>query len=173
MVNIVPGLMALGSKILNIIDKHVQDKALKQKLSLEIQREYMQNVAKLEQQLLKSQADIIVSEATGHSWLQRNWRPITMLVFVFIIANNYILVPYGQAFGLHVPILNLPDHVWELIKYGLTGYIGARSVEKITTVAAQTKVVEKIAKLKKEMVEEPKRVPKVKDLTLSLENEED
>lgn len=165
------GLIAsLGSKVIDIIDQHVKDKALKQQLTLEIQKQYTEHLAKIEEILVQKQGDIIVSEATGHSWLQRNWRPITMLVFVFIIANNYVLVPYGQAFGLHLPLLNLPDQVWELIKYGLTGYIGARSVEKISSIAAQTKMVSHIAKSATQT--EAKRVPKLTDFNLTLDNEE-
>jgi len=137
---VVDALLGLGQKLLDIINTKVKDDAVRKQLSLELQKTYFTEIAKIQSDLLKSRRDIIVSEATGHSWLQRNWRPITMLTFVFIIANNYILVPYGQALGLHIPILNLPDQVWELIKYGLTGYIGARSIEKIysTHVSAKT-----------------------------------
>jgi hypothetical protein len=172
MMNIIGSLLGLGSKLLDIIDKHVQDKNLKQKLALEIQKEYMKKLSELEKQFLKSQSDIIVSETTGHSWLQRNWRPITMLVFVFIIANNYVLVPYAHSlFDLNLPVLNLPNQVWELIKYGLTGYIGARSVEKIASVAAQTKLAKELVKAKAEDIES-KKLPKPKDFNLSIEDDE-
>jgi len=157
----------LGSKIIDVIDRHVKDKALKQKLMLEIQREYMKHIAKLEEEIVRKQGDIIVSEATGHSWLQRNWRPITMLVFVFIIANNYVLVPYGQAFGFHIPMLNLPDQVWELIKYGLTGYIGARSIEKVVATTTASKI---LREAKQSVIDEPKKPPKLTDIDLTLEN---
>ena len=174
MMNIIGSLLGLGSKLLDIIDKHVQDKNLKQKLALEIQKEYMKKLSELEKQFLKSQSDIIVSETTGHSWLQRNWRPITMLVFVFIIANNYVLVPYAHSlFDLNLPVLNLPNQVWELIKYGLTGYIGARSVEKIASVAAQAKLAKELVKTKREDLDiEAKKTPKPKDFDLSIDDDE-
>jgi len=169
MVPILGGLFAIGNKILDILDKHIKDKQLKQQLALEIQKLYTQEALKLQQQMMQSQANVIVSEATGHSWLQRNWRPITMLVFVFIIANNYVLVPYAHAlFKFQLPVLNLPNDVWDIIKYGLTGYIGARSVEKVTSIVTAHKVAKQISE--KISVSNDDKAPKVTNL--SLENDE-
>ena len=81
--------------------------------------------------LVTSQEKIIVAEAQGGSWIQRSWRPITMLTFVFIIANNYILVPYAVAFGASVPMLDLPPGMWSLLTVGIGGYIGGRTYEKV------------------------------------------
>jgi hypothetical protein len=82
--------------------------------------------------LKQAQSKIIEAEAKSEHWITSAWRPITMLVFVFIIANNYILVPYFQAFGLKVPSLELNQQMWELLKIGIGGYIVGRSAEKIT-----------------------------------------
>jgi len=77
------------------------------------------------------QAKVIEAEAKSEHFLTSTWRPITMLVFVFIIANNYILVPYFQAFGLNVPTLELTSDMWDLLKLGLGGYVVGRSAEKV------------------------------------------
>jgi len=74
--------------------------------------------------------NIIIAEAQGGSWLQRNWRPVTMLVFVAIIANNYILFPYVQLFGGPAVKLEIPPDMWGLLKLGIGGYIIGRSAEK-------------------------------------------
>jgi len=81
--------------------------------------------------LFQSQRDVLVAEATGESALQRNWRPLTMLVFVFIIANNYIIVPYVTAFGATVPTLEIPNGLWALLNVGIGGYIASRGIEKV------------------------------------------
>lgn len=84
--------------------------------------------------LFKAQRDIIVAEAQGESWLQRNWRPLIMLVFGFIVANNYIIAPYIAAFapaGTAAPVLEIPTDMWSLMKLGLGGYVVGRSGEKI------------------------------------------
>ena len=80
------------------------------------------------------QAQIIVAEAAGQSWLQRNWRPILMLSIVAIVVNNYILVPYLGLFGVPMTILDLPDKLWNLMTLGVTGYIAGRTGEKITEI---------------------------------------
>ena len=56
-----------------------------------------------------------------------------MLVAIVIIANNYIFVPYARAFGLAVPLLELPDGLWSLLTLGVGGYVVGRSVEKTFT----------------------------------------
>jgi len=81
--------------------------------------------------ILEQQASIIRVEAQSDSWLTRNWRPITMIVFVIIIANNYILYPYLSLFWSKAPTLSIPADMWSLLKIGLGGYVIGRTVEKI------------------------------------------
>ena len=80
---------------------------------------------------MAEQAKIITAEASSDSWLAKSWRPITMLVFVFIVANNYIIVQYAHLFGINIPILDLPEKMWSLLELGLGGYIVGRSAEKV------------------------------------------
>ena len=80
--------------------------------------------------IIEEQSKIIQAEANGDGWFQRNWRPITMLTFVFIIANNYIFYPYITLFGGKAIALTLPPDMWNLLKLGLGGYVVGRSVEK-------------------------------------------
>jgi len=82
------------------------------------------------QTILEQQASIVRAEAQSQSWLARNWRPITMLVFVVIIANNYILYPYLGMFTAKATILKIPPDMWQLLKIGIGGYVIGRSVEK-------------------------------------------
>lgn len=74
---------------------------------------------------------VIVAEAQGDSWLQRNWRPLLMLCFVLILFNNYVAAPYARALGLDLPTLDLPEGAWALLNIGVGGYIAGRSAEKI------------------------------------------
>jgi hypothetical protein len=108
------------------IDKAVPDagQALELKAAVAI---HMQQLAEIE---LKGAVDIILAEARGESWLQRNWRPLLMLTCIAIIANNYVLYPYVKAiFGWGVA-LDLPESLWELLKIGVGGYVVGRSLEK-------------------------------------------
>ena len=82
-------------------------------------------------ELHKAQAEIISAEAKSEHWLAAVWRPILMLTIIAIIANNYVLAPYvALFFGVDV-VLVLPDHLWDLLKIGVGGYIVGRSGEKI------------------------------------------
>jgi Holin of 3TMs, for gene-transfer release len=110
------------------------DKIDKSDEKLEMQLKYKQLLMEMEgsyinyeSKLLESQSKIIESETKGDSWLQRNWRPLLMVICMFIILNNYVLVPY---FG--IPVAVLDDHIWTLMEMGVTGYVAGRSLEKIS-----------------------------------------
>lgn len=85
---------------------------------------------------LEERVKVIVAEAQSGSWLANSWRPITMLSFVAVIVNNYILFPYLSLFGVPAVMLELPVHVWDVIELGLGGYVVGRSVEKTAATIA-------------------------------------
>jgi len=126
-----PVVTTVVSKIADLIDQKVEDKDLANKLKAEIQADILTKEYSRIEKELDAQKSIIIAEATGHSWLQRNWRPITMLVFVYIIAHNYIIAP---LFGLQE--LAIPPDMWSLLKIGLGGYVIGRSVEKVAPTIA-------------------------------------
>ena len=80
---------------------------------------------------LEEAGKIITAEASSEHWLVASWRPITMLVFVVIIANNYILAPYIDMFFDTDVALELPPQMWDLLKIGIGGYIVGRTGEKM------------------------------------------
>ncbi len=108
-----------------IIDKMVVDKDLAAKMKHDFEIQMMDRDFSFVEKEIESRAKIITAEAEGKSWLQRNWRPILMLTFTYVIAHNYII---GPLFSL--PILEVPPDMWELLKLGMGGYIIGRSVEK-------------------------------------------
>ena len=110
------------------------DKIDKSDEKLELQLKYKQLLMEIEgsylnyeNKLLENQSKIVESEAKGESWLQRNWRPMLMLICMFIMLNNYVLVPY-----FNLPQTVLDDHIWTLMEMGVTGYVAGRSLEKIS-----------------------------------------
>ena len=80
--------------------------------------------------LAESQAKVILAEAQG-SWLQRNWRPLLMMVVIVIIFNNYVIFPYASIWTDKVKVLELPGGLWALLTTGVGGYVLGRSGEKI------------------------------------------
>lgn len=87
-----------------------------------VENELLAKVIDYESQLLESKTAIITAEATGQSWIQRNWRPITMLTFLALVVMD--------SFGwLPNPLAN---EAWTLLQIGLGGYVAGRSAEKMT-----------------------------------------
>ena len=111
------------------VDKAVPDQDLGAKLKASIQAA----VLSADTSALETQAGVVTAEAKGESWLQRNWRPLTMMVFVAIVVNNYLLAPYMQAIFSWSVSLDTPPDLWALIKLGLGGYVMGRSAEKCIT----------------------------------------
>jgi hypothetical protein len=79
---------------------------------------------------LDAQARVIVAEAQGESWLQRNWRPGLMAIFGLIVFNNYVLTPWLCAMFSFDIKAEIPPDMWDLLKLGVGGYIVGRSAEK-------------------------------------------
>ncbi len=111
--------------IFGIVDQVVEDKDQAAKLKAAI----VARQQELESQELKGRIDIILAEARG-SWMQKNWRPVLMMVVIAIVANNYLLVPYMMWIGADFPALELPDALWNLLTIGVGGYVVGRSAEK-------------------------------------------
>lgn len=89
-------------------------------------------LADLEGTIVEAKSNIIVAEAQGKSWLQRNWRPLLMTTIIIIVANNYVLFPYLSIWWPEdVKILDLPDKLFTLMEIGVGGYIVSRGAEKI------------------------------------------
>lgn len=87
--------------------------------------------AELDKAITEARSNVIMAETQGQSWLQRNWRPLLMLVIIVIVANNYIIYPYLSIFTDKVRVLDLPDRLWQLMEIGVGGYILGRTVEKV------------------------------------------
>lgn len=92
----------------------------------EMQFQMQSKILSYETQLMEQQAAVIQSETTGESWLQRNWRPGTMVVFVGLVVAKWLgFTAPGVTEELELQLMNL-------IKIGLGGYIVGRSAEKVT-----------------------------------------
>lgn len=117
------GLIAMGSQLIN---KWFPDPEEASKRQAELSAMVIEG----EMKELDIIASIIKEESKSEHFLVAAWRPITMLVFVFIIANNYILYPYLSLFFDAAPKLELPPDMWDLLKIGIGGYTVGRTVEK-------------------------------------------
>lgn len=108
----------IAEKIGTAIDKNITSKEELLTLAKEIQGE-----------LLNIRKDILLTEMQG-SKLQRNWRPILMLLFGGIIAYGIVLAPIFNHF-LQIPEPELSHEMWSVLELSIGGYVVGRSAEKI------------------------------------------
>ena len=111
----------LTGGLTGIVDRLVPDK----NLAMQIKAEMATQLHQLEMETIKAQAATITAEATGKSWLQRNWRPITMLVFVGLVVARWLgFSAPGITEAVELKLLTI-------IQIGLGGYVVGRSAEKV------------------------------------------
>lgn len=142
------GFGQLTSGISDIIGKFVADPNQKTAAQLELAKlaqDFQVKLLDADKEFAIQQANVIVAEAKSESYLARNWRPILMLTFTFIIAFNYILAPIINSFAsnglVYLVAVPIPPDMWGLLKLGVSGYIVGRSVEKVM----ETKATKDIA----------------------------
>jgi len=78
-------------------------------------------------------AEIIKAEAGSQSWLPRNVRPLLLLVWGLLITFNFFLPLVAQLFHYVIQPLVLDPWVYKLTAIGFTGYVTARTWEKVTS----------------------------------------
>ena len=84
------------------------------------QSEVAAKMLEYESKVVDIQAQVMTSEAKSN-WFTASWRPITMITFlVLVVCDSFGLLPFRLA-----------NEAWELLKIGIGGYIGARSIEKV------------------------------------------
>jgi len=131
------GFGSVISAISDVIGHFVADPNEKLKAQLELSKiatDFQIQVLQTDRDIAVQQATVITAEAKSESWIARNWRPIIMLQFGFIIGYNFILAPIFS-----IQSIPIPQDMWQLLKLGLGGYIIGRSVEK--TVPEVTKAI--------------------------------
>lgn len=105
-------IMGIGKQVAESLFPDEKDK---------IKRQEVEN--KITELLINSQSKMLEIEVKG-SWLQSNWRPITMLVFVALVGAKWLgLTAPGVTEAIELELL-------EIIKVGLGGYVLGRSAEK-------------------------------------------
>lgn len=123
-------LLPVLGPILSQVAKSVFPNAEDELKRMEIQARLNEALIANQAQIEAAAAQVIRAEAEGESWLQRNWRPLTMMVFVALIVGKWTgYTAPGVSEALELRLLGL-------IEIGLGGYVIGRSVEKVAPVIA-------------------------------------
>ena len=124
----ISGIFKPASDLIDNLHTSEEEKLELRKELTVVENQFASKVLDYETNLMESQASIIKAEATGHSWLQRNWRPITMITFLILVVLD--------SFGLLAS--KLAPEAWTLLQIGLGGYVIGRSAEKIVPKVTDT-----------------------------------
>lgn len=120
MLNVLGAVAPMVKTLFSTIDKTIDNKADAEKMKQQIQQQLLSGQLKE----LEAQASIITAEAKG-GWLQRNWRPLLMIIFAGLVVAHW--------FGFTAP--NIPESVQNsllnIVMIGVGGYVVGRSGEKI------------------------------------------
>ncbi|WP_444891769.1 3TM-type holin (plasmid) [Microbulbifer sp. TRSA001] len=113
-------ISAISNLLGKVIDKAFPDKTEANRLKAQVDSQLIS----MDLEELKAATQVITSESSGESWLQRNWRPVTMLTFVGLIVAHWVgwtaeNLSEDQTLAL-----------LEIVKIGLGGYVLGRSAEK-------------------------------------------
>lgn len=125
---IVDAIAKVASELLGAVDDwHTSDEEkldAKRKIFIG-QATLLSSAFEYEKELAKMKTDVITAEAKGESWIQRSWRPVTMLTFVALVVARWM------GFTVANVSPELEQELMLIIQIGLGGYVVGRSAEKV------------------------------------------
>ena len=113
--------------ILGIINKFIPDADAAKKAAVEMEKEFTKQ--------MEMKSSIIQAEIKNGSG---KWRVHLMYLCMIIIATHFVLydiIPYIRTafdFNFYIPMPPENAHLLSFLLIGVGGYIGGRSVEKVT-----------------------------------------
>jgi len=130
-----PGLFDVGKVVSSVVDSlgdaaddlftSDQERKKAERLMRKVEVQLEEKLLEVKKGLIQERGKAVEAEIKGEGWLQRSWRPITMLAFVVVIMAHW----FGFA-GEHLSP-DLASRLYSLVKLGLGGYVIGRSAEKI------------------------------------------
>lgn len=92
--------------------------------------ETVKNIDNNDSATIAAQANAISLILTQGSWLERQWRPLLMILLMGLIGCWFFdLIPPN----FNEPISPMMQQIIDLLKIGVMGYVPCRSLEKIVT----------------------------------------
>lgn len=133
-----PAGAAVGSLLARVLGVDESPQAVRQALQQDpaAALKLREVEARIETSLIEGRAGVVKAEAQSESWLARNWRPMTMLSFVALVATHWLGLTPDTLADSHV------EMVMDIIQLGIGGYVIGRSAEKITRTASRAGIFE-------------------------------
>ncbi|WP_429236433.1 3TM-type holin [Aeromonas salmonicida] len=125
----IPILSSVFETVSNVVSgtvgKFIEDKDKAKELETALTAQLTTSVVELMGRELDAQKSVIVAEAQGESWLQRNWRPIIMMALSAMVCIYWMGWTHQE---LDQPVIL---KILDIVQIGLGGYIGGRTAEKL------------------------------------------
>lgn len=115
----------VSSVVSGTVGKFIEDKDKAKELETALTAQLTTSVVELMGRELDAQKSVIVAEAQGESWLQRNWRPIIMMALSTMVCIYWMGWTHQE---LDQPVIL---KILDIVQVGLGGYIGGRTAEKL------------------------------------------
>ena len=109
-----------------IVDKII-DRVIPNKLGSE---EKAKLAHEIDVEMLRQRGSILAAEASSEDKWTSRARPSFLYVIYAVIIFNYIILPLAAVAGLTLPVLEIPDTLWQMFGIGYLGYVGGRTWEK-------------------------------------------
>lgn len=122
--NIIDGIVEGADRLFTSDEEKLEKKRQLKSMLLSAKGQLITGIIDFSKSFAESQAEIIKAEAGGESWLQRNWRPLTMLVFVGLVVAHWLGYTAENLSPAQV------SDLMDIVKIGVGGYITSRGVEK-------------------------------------------
>lgn len=120
LLSIIKDFFGPAAELIDNVHTSTEEKLEKKAQLLGLQASFLEAALEHEEKALERKSELVLAEARGESWLQRNWRPLTMLTFLGLVV-------FDQFGWLQ---FRLASEAWTLLQIGLGGYVVGRSVEK-------------------------------------------
>lgn len=121
MITLIGQFIEPAAKLIDELHTSEEEKLNAKTQMLGVQTSLVMEVLNHEAEIMQMKSNVIMAEAQGEGWLQRSWRPITMLTFLVLVVCD--------CFGLLT--FRLSSEAWVLLQLGLGGYVVSRGGEKI------------------------------------------
>ena len=130
-IELVTGLMK--GPISDALGGFIKDAATRHQLEADLKLRLTDHLA----EALALQQGVVLAEVNSEHWLTRSWRPLLMLLMMAFLVLTGLVLPVGDLIIGRVIPFNphwqaIPPAFWEFLTIGMGGYIGGRSLEKIT-----------------------------------------
>jgi len=122
------GAIGKGMEAVNgIIGKFVtndKERLEAQAAVLSVQNHLTESVLNAHSEVVNAQKSVLMTEMTSGSVLARNVRPFGLLIFILVVAWNFVSKTFGY------PVIELTPEFWYAFMLYSGGYISGRSIDK-------------------------------------------